>query len=367
MHHFSYATRVAIGAAILLLALPTFAQVTPAAGYTPPDDTPSVKVGGVIFADYTYIESPEVQDADKNTINPSAFNLTRAYINVTGNIFHRASFRITPDITRETGTGSSLNGSLTFRLKYAYGQYSLDDWTTRGSWLRFGIQQTPWIDYDEGIYRYRFQGTTFADREGFISSSDAAFSAHWNFPGNYGDVHAGFYNGEGYNKVEPNNEKAFQVRAAFRPFPLGGNLLKGLRVAGFADEDHYVQDAKRTRYILGATWEHAVINVGGYYLKTKDRTSALTGSEIDGKGYTIWATPKLPNNFEILLRHDELKPNDATAQKRKRNIAGLAYWLPARSGVTSALLVDYDSLQQSGFSPARPDDTRYGIKLLVNF
>ncbi len=26
------------------------------------------------------------------------------------------------------------------------------------------MQQTPFIDYTEGIYRYRFQGTTFAER-----------------------------------------------------------------------------------------------------------------------------------------------------------------------------------------------------------
>jgi hypothetical protein len=344
-----------------------FAQVTPAAGYTPPDDKPSVKLGGTIFADYTYVESPKVQDADKNSVNPSSFNIGRAYLNITGNIFHRVSFRITPDITRETGTGSSLNGSLTFRLKYAYGQFNLDDWTTKGSWLRFGLQQTPWIDYEEGMYRYRFQGPIFVDREGFLTSSDYAFSGRWNFPGNYGDVHAGFYNGDGYSRAEPNDEKAFQVRAAVRPFPLGGAALKGLRVAAFVDSDHYVKDAKKQRLVGAITYEHPLISAGLDYLDAKDRTSALTGSEVHATGYSAWATPKLPNNFEIVLRHDELKPNKATDQKRKRNIAGLAYWLPARSGVTSALLVDYDSLQQSGFTPARADDTRYGIKLLVNF
>jgi hypothetical protein len=78
-------------------------------------------------------------------------------------------------------------------------------------------------------------------------------------------------------------------------------------------------------------------------------------------------TPKLPHNFEILLRHDELKPNNATDQKRKRNIVGLAYWLPARTGLTSTIMLDYDSLQQSGFSPSRPDDTRYGIKFQLIF
>ena len=41
----------------------TSAQVTPAAGYTPPDDNPSFKVGATIFGDYTYQESPTARDA----------------------------------------------------------------------------------------------------------------------------------------------------------------------------------------------------------------------------------------------------------------------------------------------------------------
>ena len=358
----------AVAATLLFAAFPSLGQVRPAAGSTPPDDTPSVKVGGVIFADYTYTESPEVKDADGNTINPSAFNLTRAYINVTGNINHRIAFRVTPDIVRDTDNGSSLLGSYAFRLKYAYGQFNLDDWTTKGTWLRFGLQQTPWIDYEETIYRYRFQGPVFVDREGFLTSSDYAFSGHYNFPGNYGDVHAGFYNGEGYNRIEPNNEKAFQVRASVRPFPLGGNALKGLRFAVFADEDHYVQDAKRQRFIANVTYEHALVNAGFDYLDAKDQTSALNNTpEVNGKGYSIWATPKLPDNFEILLRHDDLKPNDATDQKRKRDIIGLAYWLPSRSGLTSTIMLDYDSLKQDNYDPSRPDDTRYGIKVQLIF
>jgi hypothetical protein len=35
--------------------------------------------------------------------------------------------------------------------------------------------------------------------------------------------------------------------------------------------------------------------------------------------------------------------------------------------VTAAVLLDYDSLVQSNFTLARADDTRYGVKLLINF
>src|SRR4029453_16221188 len=159
-------------AACLLLALPVHAQVTPAGGYTPPDDTPSIRVGATIFADYTIQQQPKVEDSDGNDVTANSFNIGRAYINITGNISHLIAFRVTPDITRENGTGSTLNGSLTYRLKYAYAQFNLDDWMTKGSWVRLGQQQTPWVDFMETLYRYRFQGTVFEDRETFLSSSD---------------------------------------------------------------------------------------------------------------------------------------------------------------------------------------------------
>src|ERR1041385_4468729 len=94
--------------AAALAAAPAVAQVTPAAGYTPPDDTPKFNIGATIFADYTFQDSAQTKDADGNTIHPSAFNVSRAYINVTGNLNHYLAFRITPDIARETGSGSSL-------------------------------------------------------------------------------------------------------------------------------------------------------------------------------------------------------------------------------------------------------------------
>ncbi len=83
-----------------LMAATSSAQVTPAAGYTPPDDTPSIKVGVTLYTDFTYQQSPTTTDSDGNTINPFGFNVTRSYINITGNLNHIVSFRITPDVTR---------------------------------------------------------------------------------------------------------------------------------------------------------------------------------------------------------------------------------------------------------------------------
>jgi len=96
--------------ALLILPALAHAQVTAAAGYTPPDDTQAIKVGAVVFYDYTYTKTPKSTDVAGNVFSPSAFSVPRAYINVTGNISHRVALRITPDVSRETGTGPSLNG-----------------------------------------------------------------------------------------------------------------------------------------------------------------------------------------------------------------------------------------------------------------
>jgi hypothetical protein len=355
-------------AALLFLALPLAAQTPAPAPAADDKDKPSFRVGGTIFADYTYQDSPQSVDADGNRIHASSFNVARAYINVTGNLNHWITYRITPDVARETSSTSSLSGSQEYRLKFAFVQFSLDDWLpVKGSWVRAGVQQTPYMDYTEGIYRYRFQGSIFVERVGALSASDAGISGRYNFAGNHGEIHAGYYNGENYNHIETNNEKAFQLRATWRPLPANA-LFKGLRITGFFDDDHYVEGAKRQRVIGHVTYEHPRGTVGLEALSATDRPSTHV-TEVKGRGWTLWGTPKLAKSWELLLRHDDFKPNtSAHGQKQRRDIVGIAYWVPRLSpGLSVAFLLDRDSLHQSGFTPSREDDTRYGVKMLVSF
>jgi hypothetical protein len=360
--------RAALALALVGYTSTASAQITPAAGYTPPDDTPSIRVGAVIYADYSYQTTPETADSDGNLIHPSSFNVTRSYINVTGQISHLVAFRITPDVTRADSTaGTLLSGSLIFRIKYAYAQFNLDDWMTRGSYARFGIQQTPWLDYAEGIYRYRFQGTMFPEREGFFASADAGASFHYQLPGNYGDIHTGFFNGENFNRADPNDQKAFMTRITVRPLPTGAMVLRGIRASVFWDGDHYVKDADRTRLIGALHYEHKYLNLGFEYLKTADQIS-ITRAEADGSGYSIWATPKSPIGWEALLRYDHLKPNKTFGnQVRNRTIGGVAYWFPHQGNVAAALLLDYDGQTFDNFAPAISKQARVAVHGLIQF
>jgi hypothetical protein len=371
---------IALTGVLLIPGARAGAQVTPTSGFPPPDDTPSVRVGGTLFADYTRTFAPEVTDGNGDRVSTSAFNVLRTYINVTGQVNHLIAFRVTPDITRETGTGSSLNGSMTMRLKYGYAQFNFDDWLWRGTYARAGMIQTAYIDLEESIYRYRFQGPTFTDREGFVPSADLGASFRTLFPGGYGEVVGGVYNGEGYQRADPNDQKALQIRGTLRPFPQPG-LAHGLRVTVFYNADHYVDDADRNRLVSLVTFEHRFLNAAWVHLEAADQTTRAA-ARVESRGDSIWITPRLPlgtvqpsaprgqvrASLEGLFRYDRLEPDEREARVKQRWIAGVAYWPRMNvASVTAAFLLDYEHVRYEAFEPARPTERRIALHMLVGF
>jgi hypothetical protein len=362
-------------AVVLALALagssPALAQ-TPAPAPPPatnPADTPSIKVGATLFADYTYTFEPRLTDAAGDVINPSAFNVTRAYFNVTGNVNHWIRFRITPDIVREVSSGLSVSGSLVYRLKYALVQFGLDDWsgTWKNTWVRLGMQPTPYTEWIGPIYRYRFQGQPFAQRDGLFFSSDNGVSAHTNLPNDYGDVQAGIFNGEGYLRPETNDQKAIQVRGTLRPLPHATGPLKGLRVGYYYHGDHYVHDAERRKTVTTVVFEHPHLNAGFDYLTTADRLLP-TLPRIDGAGYSVFVTPFFKHKGEgpeALVRFDDFSPDETIDPHRHRFIVGAAYWFPHASGAaTTVLMLDYEQVH---FATIEAPQRKLAVHAMVDF
>jgi hypothetical protein len=63
-------------------------------------------------------------------------------------------------------------------------------------------------------------------------------------------------------------------------------------------------------------------------------------------------------------------PNTAqSSQQKKRTIAGVAYWFPHQSGITTALMLDVDNLKFDGFppSPVTATQRKIAVHMLVNF
>jgi hypothetical protein len=314
--------RFALSLLLIGLALPASAQ-TPTAqtssgaqATTPQPEYPIIRVSVLSYLQY----AAETENRD----GVNSFDVTRAYLNINAQLASRVRFRFTPDIRRITD--GSLAGSLTLRVKYAFGQ--LDTIGQSGSWARFGLHQTPWLDFEESVNRYRVQGTMFSEREGLIpGSGDFGASYFTPLPHGYGEVHGGVFNGEGFTQAEANKYKSIQARLTVRPFPNRG-IAHGLRVSGFLNKGWYAADRPRDLGIVMGSFEHRHLVVTLQHLNATETPSATTPIEIHRNGWSVFAEPRQgPSGWAGLLRYDSLEVDEAVPDSTKqRAIVGGGYW-----------------------------------------
>jgi len=164
------------------------------------------------------------------------FFLRRGYVTFSKKFNDAISVRFTQDIT--TDREGSDAGNIEMRLKYLYIKVSPGfqpiPWLSH-TYLEFGMVHRPWLDFEEKINRYRLQGTMYGERSGLLNSADfgvtwvgllggkidSSFQRDVNsaYPGKYGSVALGVYNGGGYHALEMNNNKTVEARLSLRPFP----------------------------------------------------------------------------------------------------------------------------------------------------
>jgi hypothetical protein len=283
---------------------------------SPEPDYPIIRFGVLSYLQY----AAELENRD----GYNAFDVTRAYLNVNGQITRRIRFRFTPDIRRiNDGT---MAGSLILRVKYAFAQ--IDNVGPR-SWIRIGAHQTPWLDFEESINRYRVQGTMFAEREGLIpGSSDFGASYFAQLPGGYGEFHSGVYNGEGYAQPEVNKTKSVQGRLTVRPLPNAGAIAKGFRVSGFFNAGWYDEDRARHLGIVMGSFEHPHLVATIEGVKATENPPGLVSQDIHRSGWSVFVEPRQGvAGLAGIVRYDSFDPNhDLTDSEQRRLIAGGAYW-----------------------------------------
>ncbi|HEY3092317.1 MAG TPA: hypothetical protein VGJ52_04435 [Vicinamibacterales bacterium] len=333
------------------VALAQTAQ-TPAPAAEP--DYPIVRVGVLSYVQYDY----ELRNRDEF----NAFDLTRGYINVNGQLARNVRFRVTPDVRRVTD--SSLAGTLVFRIKYAF--VELDNLTGARSWVRFGAHQTPWLDFEESINRYRVQGTVFSERESLIPGSSDFGVGLFTPVGKYVDIQAGVYNGEGYAQTDTNKYKSAQGRLTLRPFA-GRGIANGFRLSGFYNAGWYAADRPRRLGIVMGSFEHTYLVATLQHLKATENPSALTPRDIDRNGSSGFIEVRQGmRGWAGIARVDLFDPDNALGDNSQRRvIAGGAYWFVwPRSRVGLVLTnerVHYDA------AAARPRENRLLLQTHVEF
>ena len=346
--------RLLLVLALLLAPAAARAQNPPPAAPAPEPDYPIVRVGVLSYVQY---------DAElKNRDSFNAFDVTRGYININGQLASNVRFRVTPDVRRVTD--SSLAGTLVMRIKYAF--VELDNLTGARSWVRFGAHQTPWLDFEESINRYRVQGTVFSERENLIPGSSDFGVGLFTPVGKFIDIQTGVYNGEGYAQTDTNKYKSAQGRLTLRPFA-GRGVANGFRLSGFYNAGWYAADRPRRLGIVMGSFEHTNLVATAQYVKATENPSAIAPRDIDRSGSSGFLEVRQGlSGWAGIARVDLFDPDESLGNNAQRRIiAGGAYWFVwprSRVGlVVTNEQVHYDA------AAARPRENRLLVQTHVEF
>ncbi len=321
-------------------------------------------LGGVWYLTY------RVGEAGDESFN--RFGIERGYINIKHKLNDRWSGRITPDVTLDT------YGDVKVRLKYAYGDVKLDDMGFLTSpHIGMGIAHRPWLDYEEHINLYRNQGTMYMERVHLFNSADFGMTffsllggevsekyqeeVTSAYPGRWGSVAVGIYNGGGYHAPENNENKTLEARLSIRPLP---DLAPGLQVAytgihGRGNTEAAPDFAVNT---LFASYEtRALALTAQRYWGQGDQKGKLVdqaGRALDQDGFSLFGEWKLHGpGISLIGRYDTFDSPEED-QDSERIIFGVAYHIEGRSKI----LVDYDVESPDGFDTVRNKVLKVGLE-----
>jgi hypothetical protein len=299
-----------------------------------------ITVSGLGYLQYAY------QLKTDSTLSPvgnaNNFDVTRAYITVIDKMADGVTARITADVD---GRKAATN-QLTYRLKYAYVAWQPDG---KGPLTyKMGLIHTPWIDWEESLWDYRFQGTTPFERAGYLSSADfgAGVDGNWNY--DQVNMQVGVYDGENYNNAPGDQNKDFEGRVSWRlaKTDMAGRS-GGLRLSAFADLGVATGGGTRQRLIGQLAYKSKTVTLAAEVGFMQD---SINASHPKQKGqvlaaYGVYNFPK--SKFAVIGRLDSFDPNtDSTAMvtggalamnntanvaanKETRFITGLSYTVNA--------------------------------------
>ncbi len=325
------ARRTSLLVALALTGAGTLAAQQPAKAASP------VSIGGVVYAQYLY----QVHDTAAHGNN---FDVTRAYVNVAAKLAGNLATRVTSDIYRNA------DGSLGFRLKYAYFGY-----TPNAGPLTFKLGQihTPLVDWEESLWEYRMQGTIALDRNGYLTSSDFGAGVDGSWKKDAVNMQVGIYDGEGYNHPPGDKRKDAEGRVSVRVLETDDmSKVGGLRVTGYAQTGKPTGGGIRDRFVGLLSYRSKLVTLAGEFARTRDRLdnppapAAPSASTIKGQVISLFGVVHVPNSrASIIGRVDIVDPNTDVANNRlTRFIAGASYQLTPNL----RLLADLDNLSYEG-------------------
>lgn len=287
----------------------------------------SLTIKGDWFMAYQWI--------DPNQDN-NAFKLKRGYLTVENKFNDIFSARYTQDITIDDEGDDA--GNVELRFKYCYLKAMLPDAAFfTHSYIVAGLVHRPWMDFEEHVNGYRVQGEMFLDRHKVIGSADFGLTyvtllggkldkdyqekVSRSYPGKYGSIAVGVYNGAGYHALENNNNKTVEGRFSLRPFP---EKLPGLQLSynmAFGKSNDSLSSDFRVNALYLSYESRWVTLSAQYYTGKGNMSGSVTGLN---EGYSLFGELVIPNtNLMVFSRYDYFDPHALTSYEVA--IAGVGY------------------------------------------
>jgi hypothetical protein len=298
------------------------AQAQPSAE-PPQQEAPATKLpewlGRTTFSGTAYFRySRELQRGAKDF---NQFEFDRIYFIFRSQLTDRVSLRYTMEGARRDPEGDFDIATKHFFIEVA--KFPFDS-----SRVVAGLADLPWVPYEEGVWGYRFQGTVFPDREGYLTSTDLGASWKVDLPDKRGDLHLSFVNGEGWTKPEGGKYKDVHLRFTLSPFRSG--WAKGIFLGAFGSLGNYDGvplglPNDRRRAILQGGYRGKHLRFMGSYLWASDPVTQLlsrhpslvarAGQLAQARGLSVFTVVNLGmfsdagEKWELIARYDRLDPD----------------------------------------------------------
>lgn len=214
-----------------------------------------MKFGGLIFGQYGMYTSRTTSSATPLR-GKGEFDITRIYVNGEAKFSPTVKGKIVLE-----GNGTSNASADSHKANQVFLKNAFITWMPLEP-LSFdaGMIGTPWNGFEEKIWGRRFVQKTYMDQQSILNSADKGLGILYTIPKGYGDVHAVYVNGEGYNVQETatgdGRYKDAAMRISLSPMP-ENELLGGVQFHMYVHNGQKGsgEAKRRDRYLAGASYQ----------------------------------------------------------------------------------------------------------------
>jgi hypothetical protein len=317
------------------------------------DGDSKLKIGGKIFSDVTSFKSSD--GTGKITKRTKGARVSRGYLTTKYYFNSDWMMRITTDVNLDPNLNKKNNNIF---LKYAYLEGKLYG---KSAVLRVGQSHTPWIDYEQGLWKHRYFSKVLIDTNGYDASSDLGLGLKGTVLDGMAKYFVTYTNGAGYS--HPGRVgTSMDIDARVGLYPIKGLTLdiqfrQGFKGTKTSPKGLNGTEAKQTLEQIMATYGIGHdFRLGANYAINK-KTPTLTGIAVKEKAFAAWGWVNLGNGFGAFGRFESTKDDQATVTRTTRYAGGLEY-SPVKH-VTLALAVDKSKTTLNGQNNGK--STRIGL------